>query len=332
MPDMELSAAARPPKPDQHRTRAVGRLRLGLTLVLAVCCVVAAIYGTVTWLGTTQTAQAGVATRYGANYSRFHAIVRATWPQTRYNFCGVATVAAIATYDWRYTSQGDVGNYLDSAPAVSEWGQPWPETFNANISNDFGTDPRALAASLSAFAGGPVSQFVGFAGNWNATLNLVDDLYYTRQPISVIVDHGAHSVVVDAVYATANPVSQPNSITSLEVWDPAWGSGFQSVSYGQVAWVGLHDWLTNANFWGQPYDQNYIGRYGALDPDPAIGPYRYNWGLGERTHLWIGHYVYLRPYRRVGVSADWAFNQNFALIRGAHGEKPAGYTGPSVPL
>jgi hypothetical protein len=312
--------------------KVVKPLRRALMGMLALSCVVAALYGAVTWLRPSQTASANGATRYGANYSHFHAVVRATWPQTHYNYCGVATVAAISTYDWRYTSQGNVVNYLDSVPAISEWGQPWPEAFKANISTDFGTDPRSLAASLSALAGGPFSQFVDYNGSWDATIHLVDDIYYTHQPISVIVDHGLHSVIVDAVYATANPVANPYSIISLEVWDPAWGSGYQTVSYGQVAWVGLRDWLTNSNFWGQPYSGNYIARYGALDPDPEIGPYAYNWGKHEYAHLWIGHYVYLRPFRRAGANADWAFNQNFALIRGYHGEIPRGYTGPSASM
>ena len=332
MPMTWIRPVVRPPRMNFRTSRVPSRRRRGTVRLLALCSVVVASFGIVTWLGSSQLAQAGGAIRFGANYSSFHLAVRDTWPQIRYNFCGVATVAAIATYLGHSTSQGDVGDYLDSTAAISPWGQPWPTAFSGNISSDFGTDPRSLAASLSAKAGGAYSQFVDYNGNWDATLHLVSDLYYTRQPISVIVDHGAHAVVVDAVYATANPVSDPSSITALEVWDPAWGSGFQSVNYGQVAWVSMQDWLTNDNFWGQPYNENYLPPYGALDPDPAIGPYTYNWGKHDYAHLWIGHYVYVRPFRRAGASADWAFNQNYALIRGYHGEEPTGYTGPSVPM
>ncbi len=73
-----------------------------------------------------------------------------------------------------------------------------------------------------------------------------------------------------------------------------------------------------------------------LDPDPAVGPYTYDPGSGRNQHLWIGHFVYIRPdasgEATNGVSPDWAFNQNVALIRGYNGEIPAGYAGPSVAL
>ncbi|MBF6592440.1 MAG: hypothetical protein IVW57_18170, partial [Ktedonobacterales bacterium] len=247
-------------------------------------------------------ARAGSPSRYGADYTKFVSGVKAWWPQSRYNFCGVATIAAIAAYRGYGASQDAIGQYLDSPAAESAWGTPPGHAFLANISGDFGTDPRALAQGLVGMARGNYSQFVGYDGNWDATLHLVSDLYSSKQPISVIVDHGAHSVVISAVYATGNPVTDPASITSLEMWDPAYGSGFTSIGYGQVSYVTMQDWLTNVSFWGVPYDANNEPGAGDLDPDPSVGPYTYDPSKGEKGHLWIGHYVYFRPYARGGVT------------------------------
>ena len=64
---------------------------------------------------------------------------------------------------------------------------------------------------------------VELGSNYDATIHLVDDLVRTQEPISVIVFHGLHSVLVSGVTATGNPVTDPSSITGLEVWDPGYG-------------------------------------------------------------------------------------------------------------
>ncbi len=60
-------------------------------------------------------------------------------------------------------------------------------------------------------------------GAWDTTIHIVDDLLTTRKPISVFVDNGQHSVVVSGVDATGDPLTNPNSITAIHVWDPGGG-------------------------------------------------------------------------------------------------------------
>src|SRR5262249_23212213 len=68
-----------------------------------------------------------------------------------------------------------------------------------------------------------------------------------------------------------------------------------------------------------------------FDPDPVVGPYTFT-----STHLWIGHYVYIRPDAAsdptTGVSVDWPVTRFGALIPGFGGETPSGYAGPTVAI
>jgi hypothetical protein len=94
--------------------------------------------------------------------------------------------------------------------------------------------------------------------------------------------------------------------------------------------VPISTWLTNSNYWGSPYAAN--GSSSApFDPDPAVGPYTFT-----TTHLWIGHYVYIRPDAAsdptTGVSVDWPVTRNSALIPGFGGEIPSGYAGATVTI
>jgi hypothetical protein len=283
------------------------------------------------------------ATLYGPSNARVLAAVQASaWPQQENNWCGVATVAAIAQFRGHAVSQQDVANYLNSAAAVSGWGTapPSPTTFGpgfkAEISGDVGTDPRSLAVGLSAEGQGKYHELIDVAGNYDATLHLVDDLIRAQEPISVIVFHGLHSVLVSGVMATDNPVTDPGSITGLEVWDPGYGIPNGNIQGAQEVLVPLSTWLNNTYYWATPYNANYFGSI-ADDPDPAVGPYTFNPSLADFLHLWIGHYVYLRPDAATdpsfNVKPDWPFNQGDAAIEGQHGELPAGYTGPvtSIP-
>lgn len=108
-----------------------------------------------------------------------------------------------------------------------------------------------------------------------------------------------------------------------------------NIQSAQVVQVSLSTWLSSAVYWGSSYQANYQGGV-AQDPDPSVGPYTYDPSQNMNGHLWIGHYVSLRPDRpgdaSVGVSPDWAFAQSGALITGQHGEVPAGYIGPTVPI
>jgi hypothetical protein len=277
-------------------------------------------------------------TLYGPNNASVLAAVQASgWPQQKSIWCGVATVAAVAQFRGHAVSQQNVADYLNSDAGVSEWGtaSTSPFTFGpgfrGDIAGDVGTDPRSLAASLSATAAGSYHELVDFAGNYDATIHLVDDLIRTQEPISVIVFHGLHSVLVSGVTATDNPVTDPGSITGLEVWDPGFGIFNGNIQSAQEVLVPLSTWLGSPNYWATPYNANYLGSI-AEDPDPAVGPYTYDPSQNKNGHLWIGHYVYVRLDApgdpASGVNPDWAFSQTGALIEGFQGQVPSGYTGP----
>jgi hypothetical protein len=284
-----------------------------------------------------------LATLYGASNASVKAAVKAaSWPQKKNNWCGVATVAAIAQFRGLAVTQSNVASYLNSTAGVSAWGTAptsgswFGPAFKADIAGDLGTDPRSLAAGLTAEAQAHYHQLVDLAGNYDATIHMVDDLVRTKEPISVIVFHGLHSVLVSGVTATANPVTNPSSITGLEVWDPGYGVPNGGIQAAQEVLVSMNTWLTSQYYWASPYNANYYGSI-ASDPDPAVGPYTYNPSHNnDYGHLWIGHYVYLRQDAStdpaVSVTSDWAFSQTGALITGFHGEVPTGYSGPTTSI
>jgi hypothetical protein len=282
------------------------------------------------------------ATLYGPSNSAVQAAVSAaSWPQQHGNWCGIATIAAIAQFRGQSISQQDVVTYLNSDAGVSEWGTPSKVTnqgpgFSGDIARDAGSDPRSLAASLTFAGGGADHVVVDVRGNWDATQHLAADLVRSNEPISVIVYHGFHSVLVSGVYATANPETNPSSITGFDVWDPGVGVPGGNIQPDQEDFVSLSTWLNSQYYWGSPYAPNYFGSI-PYDPDPAVGPYINSPSTGKNGHLWIGHYVYIRPDAAsdpfTAVNPDWEIDQSGALIEGFLGETPTGYSGPvtSIP-
>lgn len=266
---------------------------------------------------------------YGVDDARMQAAVNAAgWPQQVFNWCGVATVAAIADYRGGGVSQAGVAGWMQSGAAVSQWGTPsfiYPgPAFRADIARDSGTDPRSLAAGLAAMAGGRYHALADPWGSWDATYRLAADIEYSGQPISVIVDHGLHSVVVSKVFANGDPAANPSSIFALEVWDPGYGSAFNAqIQSAQHVVVPLGDWLYDEVYWGAPYYQN-----GNWDPDPAVGPYTYDPSAGDYNTTWIGNWVYIQPWGPA-VSVDWTVNALDWVVPGQHGELPPGYALPT---
>ncbi len=282
--------------------------------------------------------------RYGADPAQVRAAVDAAgWPQAGRTWCGLAAMtAAIDFASPTPYSQQSVAHFLESDAARSAWGMPAPNSaiaygpgFSSDISRDVGTDPRAMAYGESALTGQSYHQVVDRGDAQDATAHLIADVVRSRQPIDVIVFNGGHSVLVSAVLATADPIAHPESVTALEVWDPGYGIPQGNIQLAQMVDVPLSDWYSNDYYWASPYEANYHGAV-AEDPDPAVGPYTYDPSRGLNGHLWDTHYVYIRPDAPTdnanNVSADWAFNQNDALIRGAHGERPPGYAGPLVSM
>ncbi|HET9110870.1 MAG TPA: hypothetical protein VFN78_08610 [Ktedonobacterales bacterium] len=285
----------------------------------------------------------------------------AGWPQQNGNWCGIATVALIADYlnPTSPVSQnyiGGTGGVLNDPSSTSEWGAPsWISGVGpgvtADIARDFGTDPRSLAYGLTHVTGRQYHAIVDTNGAWDTTKWIVHDILTYRQPISVFVDHGQHSVIVSGVEATGNPLTDPGSITKIHVWDPgaaSTNSAIQGAMHEAVplsVWLGGNTDLGFAQYLKYPYSANqYPGYAYPFDPDPSVGPYTYVPSL--YNHLWIGHYVYISPFGYVdpagaptGVTttsyvSDWEFNQNGALIAGEASSgwppTPTGYAGAVV--
>jgi hypothetical protein len=297
--------------------------------------------------------------RYGVDPAQVRAAVEAAgWPQAGRIWCGLAAMTAVIDFaNTTPRSQQNVADFLNASDAESSWGAPahdaaiaWGPGFTADISRDVGTDPRAMAYGQSALIGHGFHQFIDRVDAQDATHHLIADVVRSHQPIDVLVFHGGHAVLVSAVLATADPITHPESVTALEVWDPGYGIPYGNIQLAQMVDVPLADWYANDYYWLAPYADNWHGPI-AEDPDPATGPYTYDPANGLNAHLWIGHFVYIQPDtssnataasavagqilpgdNATDVSPDWAFNQNGALIRGAHGEMPAGYAGPLVSM
>ncbi len=284
----------------------------------------------------------------------------AGWPQENGNWCGIATVALIADYlHPSSVSQDYIAGLINGPDSTSEWGAPpWIPNVGpgvtGDIARDFGTDPRSLAYGLTAVTGTQYHAIVDTSGAWGTTAHIVRDILTYRQPISVFVDHGQHSVIVSGVDATGNPLTNPGSITAIHVWDPgniASQSGIQAkmaMTIPKSLWLsGIIPNSGGSNYFKYPYSGNQYGAY-PLDPDPSVGPYAYVPAL--YNHLWIGHYVYIAPAGYVDPAgtptgnnitttsyvSDWEFNPYGALIAGEASSlwpaTPAGYAGAVVPM
>ena len=273
----------------------------------------------------------------------------AGWPQRYSNWCGIATVSLVANFLGNAVSQSAIYNMINASGSQSMWGYPPPSGayygpyIAADISGDFGTDPRSLAEGMTLATGRLYHVKVGLGGSWDTTVHVVHDLLTTRQPISVFVDHGQHSVIVSGVDATGDPLTNPNSITAIHVWDPGGGVNMVGIQATQEAVVSKSMWLSGnipwsgSSYFKTPYAANmYNGK--ALDPDPSVGPYAYV--PAQVNHLWIGHYVYVSPLASAdsaNLSPDWELNQYGVLIAGLPNNGPwpnlpDGYTGASVPM
>jgi hypothetical protein len=301
-----------------ERARSRTAVRRGAALAALVALVGIALLGLSTIAVAAAPHSAGAVT-IGVSDARMQAAVTAAaWPQQRGNWCGVASIAAVASYVSGSVNQASVAGFLNSSAAVSIWGTPPPAYggagFQANISLDTGTDPRAIARGQGGMDGGIYHNIVDSWGAWDATWHLAVDLRDYQQPLTVIVDGGQHSVVISQIIATGDPIADQSSITGIEVWDPGVGANAQ-IQANQHEIVPIWDWYNDYVYWGSRYDDS-------LDPDPSVGVY-----AGE--HLWTGNWVYIRPWGLPNGGADWSLNQWGAPIPGLHGEYPPGYTPPT---
>ncbi|HEX8981663.1 MAG TPA: hypothetical protein VF792_02745 [Ktedonobacterales bacterium] len=271
--------------------------------------------------------------------------LNATGQQSGGNWCGIATITLIANYVHAASpmSQNTFGyGILSDSSATSEWGTPpnngYGPGVTADISQDFGTDPRSLAYGLTAGTGYRYHVVVDTGDAWDATIHIIRAMMESQQPISVFVDHGQHSIIVYGVDATGDPLANPGSITAIHVWDPGTVAGGSAIQSTPQETVPLSRWLNGYTDWGGsdylkfPYAGNQDGAL-QLDPDPSVGPYTFVPSL--YNHLWIGHYVFVSPFGP-NANSDWAENQNGALIAGEASSgwpaTPAGYTGAVVQM
>lgn len=152
------------------------------------------------------------------------------WYEQQDNWCGVASVRAIQRYDWIYwgnnggntttpgwdNSQSAIFSRLSSS-GESPWGRgSGGDNLVSNISGDFGTDPHSLAyGAWYETPVGTTNQTYSFH-NWiyrtsalTATYDFATDFgIHTdshNDPISVTINGGYHSFVIDGVYATSDP-------------------------------------------------------------------------------------------------------------------------------
>ncbi|HEV2235203.1 MAG TPA: hypothetical protein VGR57_00950 [Ktedonobacterales bacterium] len=303
-----------------HRRRRAGAWQGAVLAALVALVTVAALGLGAAAVAATPGVGQHRAVTVGVSDAQMQAAVSAAgWPQQRSNWCGVAAIAAVASFMTGGVSQASVAGFLNSSAAVSVWGTPPPlyggAGFPANISQDTGTDPRAIARGEGGMTGGLYHNIVDDWGAFDSTFHLAVDLRDSHQPVTVIVDGGQHSVVVSAIFANGDPIADPGSIYALEVWDPGVGAFNAGIQAQQREIVGINDWLYDGVYWGSLYDDIY-------DPDPSVGVY-------AGKDLWTWHRVYIRPWGLPYVSADWAMNQWGEPLPGLHGEYPPGYTPPT---
>jgi hypothetical protein len=288
----------------------------------------------------------GAGNFYGANEA-YVAAGTVDWPQANNNWCAIASIELVANYT--YQMQGDQSTFpfhaggqqqiaadMNSAASVSQWGTPsWNGVgpgFAADISRDFGTDPRSIAWGIwyESLAGklaglyqpGQLSPRIAQLGytyhnviyhqggnqaNF-AIAGVARTLVRFGQPIIMTTAHGLHTVVVSGMWASTDPVAgYPADVNAVDVWDPGVGStggGYQSALF--VTWAN-YSFITAPNGWGPLYSANNQAPYGDLDPDPSVGPYVPN---SQYPHHWIGFRVDVEPDTLVDVSVDYALDEN----------------------
>jgi hypothetical protein len=282
---------------------------------------------------------------YGVNESYVSAGT-VDWPQANNNWCAIASIEAVANYTYQVYGgqsfpfhaggQQQIAADLNSAASVSQWGTPsWNGVgpgFAADISRDFGTDPRSIAWGISyeSLAGklarlyqpGKQSPRIAQlaytyhnviyhqgAGQANfAIAGVARTLVRFGQPIIMTTAHGLHTVVVSGMWASSDPVAgYPADVNAVDVWDPGVGSsggGYQSARF--VTWAN-YSFITAPNSWGPLYSANNQPPYGDLDPDPAVGPYV---PTSQYPTHWINYRVDIEPDRLVNVSVDYALDEN----------------------
>jgi hypothetical protein len=271
-------------------------------------------------------------TFYGSNHSWMLAATN-DWYQHQGNWCGIANIRAIQVYDWLYyngkapgwdNSQEAIHNRLNSYS--SPWGHGSGGYVYSDIAGDGGTDPHSIAYG-AWYDTPPSSQNQPYwFHNWiyrtsstTATYDFSTDFGKNtvshNDPISVTIDGGFHSFVVDGVWATSDPSYPGATIGSIDTWDPWLNHANQSRDgthpYNQTenqVWS-LTDWTTNRVMWGQGYNT-----HNGFDPDPDTSNHYYvppfnSYGV---PYHWNTYFVTIEQDRinNNSTSFDYAIDQN----------------------
>ncbi len=309
---------------------------------------------TLTYYGADISANGGMAVATGVQTTN-NRPSNGPWPQLTTNYCFIAVVQAVANYE--YWAQGaaipfphqdnqgpsndnpsnetsgangtawqilyDMDNFLrptfGTITPTGSGSSRRPFTL-ANISKDFGGDPRAHAVA-AAYESPPqhyFHQYVYHNGAAGATLGLARGVAATfwdgPSPEIAIVNGGAHSVIIAGVWASDDPATDSSAtIDSFAVYNPWDNANFSSYMNGAYyARVSYADWTTDSIWWGQPYSSN-----GGADPDPIIGPYQAGAGTSHPSaHFWIGNYVSIQRDNDAADNSDAAINENGVVMTG----------------
>jgi hypothetical protein len=246
-------------------------------------------------------------TYYGADIVSMRTATNA-WPQAYDNWCGIAGVQAVMRYAWgtQYGNwyplnwaQGSIHDQMNGQLGnnpVSRWGTPGGSSYvQANLSQDFGTDPRAVAWATWLVT--PDNTFyhnyIYRNGASGATHNIGLDFGPTHgvnRPIVVMINTGLHAFVVSGVYAASDPsVSTNVQIYGVYTWDPFVGRGPSINSEMEVVWS-MWDWTNKSDLWGTGYGN-------ASDPEPSTPINYYNPPFPTQSHHWNTY--------RTSIEQDW---------------------------
>ncbi len=292
----------------------------------------------------------GMAVATGVQFSNTRP-TNGPWPQYATNYCFVAVVQAVANYEfWKqgssipFPQQNNEGPLNDNPTSATgsnphqilyDMDHDMKPTFGtitptgsgpsrrpftlANISRDFGGDPRAQA--YAAWYETPdqhfYHQYIYHSGVAVGTYGLAKGVAFLfsdgRSPEIAIVNHGEHSVIIAGAWASANPsTNRAATIDSFAVYNPwdqlKFGSYLNGAYYARVSYA---DWMSSSWWWGPTYSSN-----NGADPDPIIGIYQAGPGTSHpaATH-WIGNYVSIQRDNNSTNNADYSIDENGKVMQ-----------------
>lgn len=214
-------------------------------------------------------------------YSQSVLDANAVQPQQTNCWCAVASTRALLEHLNQSFSltQPDIDAFM-AEHDKSDWHDPdfsgYLRCSRGSPSPSFAHDTRGMAWALWNWS--TPDQSVGYndyAGSRQANMDwqIVRGIRATGQPVSAIVVHGHHAILVTGYQTALDPLDeegQPNTILGMRVWDPWYGAGFGSWPGWPSNGFAPNSFVTIAD-WNKKYfttDQNegpyYAGAYVAV--------------------------------------------------------------------